>query len=109
MEAKAEALRKSGAKSSLHDTPDALQKIRFLPVGAANGWNGDAEYRLLLADGKFERVERIGTSTSTFTGAEERIKKIELTSYWPVGSEAHLVRSGILNCHSGECVLILEP
>jgi tetratricopeptide (TPR) repeat protein len=109
LEAKAEALRKGGAKSSLHDTRDALQKIRFLPLGGANGLNGDVEYRLLLAGGKIERVERIGTSTAEFAGAEERIKKAQLTGFWPVGSEAHLVRSGILNCHSGVCVLVLEP
>jgi tetratricopeptide (TPR) repeat protein len=109
LEAKAESLKKAGAKSSSLDSRDTLQKVRFLPLGPANGLNGDLEYKLLLAAGKIERVERIGTSSSEFAGAEERIKNAQLTGFWPVGSEAHLVRSGILNCHSGKCVLVLEP
>jgi hypothetical protein len=47
--ARAEALRKAGAKASLPDPHDALQKLRFLPLGPANGLTGTAEYKFIVA------------------------------------------------------------
>jgi hypothetical protein len=42
-------------------------------------------------------------------GAEERLKEAKLVGFWPAGSDANLVRSGMLNCHSGVCELVLMP
>jgi tetratricopeptide (TPR) repeat protein len=102
-----EALRQAGAKPSLHDPHKALTEIRTISLGSANGLNGTAEYRLLLREGKIERAEVIGLKQ--LEGGSERVKKAQFSGFWPAGSEANLVRNGILNCHSGVCELVLEP
>ncbi|HEY6374482.1 MAG TPA: DUF3857 domain-containing protein [Edaphobacter sp.] len=102
-----EALRQAGAKVSLHDSHKALQEIRTISLGPANGLNGTVEYRLLLSEGGIERAEAMGLKE--LEGGAERVKKARFAGFWPTGSNANLVRSGILNCHSGVCELVLEP
>ena len=41
-------------------------------------------------------------------GGEDRLKETKLAGLWPGGSQASLVRYGMLNCHSGVCELVLE-
>jgi tetratricopeptide (TPR) repeat protein len=105
--AKAEALKKTGAKSSVGDAKDDLLKIRTISLGPAKGLNGTAEYRMLLSEGKVERVEAAGTKV--VEGGPERLKTANLSGFWPAGSHAKLVRNGMLNCHSGVCELVLVP
>lgn len=107
LKAKAEALKKAGAKSSTPDPHIALQKLRTIPVGPAKGLDGTAEYRLLLSGGKVERAEAVGTKV--LEGGPERLKTLDLAGFWPMGSSAKLVRNGMLNCHSGVCELVLMP
>jgi tetratricopeptide (TPR) repeat protein len=107
LKAKAEALKKAGAKSSTPDPHAALQKLRTIPAGPAKGLDGTAEYRLLLSDGKIERAEQTGTKV--LDGAPERLKTLDLSSFMPKGSSAKLARNGILNCHAGVCELVLVP
>ncbi len=102
-----EALRQAGAKLSLHDSHKALQEIRTISLGPANGLNGTAEYRLLLSEGGIKRAEAMGLKE--LEGGAERVKKARFAGFWPAGSNANLVRTGILNCHSGVCELVLEP
>jgi tetratricopeptide (TPR) repeat protein len=107
LQERAEALRKAGAKSSVNDAQNKLQENRKIPLGAAKGLNGVAEYRLLLSSGKIVRAEKSGEKD--LPGGEERLKEAKLIGYWPTGSQASLVRSGMLNCHSGVCELVLLP
>ncbi|HWW96596.1 MAG TPA: DUF3857 domain-containing protein [Edaphobacter sp.] len=107
LQARAESLRKEGAKSSVGDAAAQLQKNRKIPLGPARGLNGVAEYRLLLSGGKVVRAEKSGDKD--LPGGEERLKEAKLVGFWPAGSEASLVRSGMLNCHSGVCELVLMP
>ncbi|MGD0444011.1 MAG: DUF3857 domain-containing protein [Edaphobacter sp.] len=107
LEAKADALRKAGEKSGIKDAHAKLQEARKLSLGAAKELDGVAEYRLLLSGGKMVRVEKSGDKE--LQGGKERLKEAKLTDYWPVGSQASLVRNGMLNCHSGVCELVLEP
>jgi tetratricopeptide (TPR) repeat protein len=102
-----ESLRKSGAKTLVQDPQKRLQELRTIPLGAANGLNGATEYRLLLSAGNVERAEKAGDKDPH--GAQEMLKKARLTDLWPAGSEAHLMRGGVLNCYSKVCELILEP
>jgi tetratricopeptide (TPR) repeat protein len=104
---RADALRKAGVHSSVHDAPSRLREIRTIPLGAAKGLDGVAEYRLLLSGGKVVRAERTGTKE--LVGAEDRLKKAKFNEFWPAESEANLVRNGMLNCHSGVCELVLVP
>ncbi len=107
LQARAEELQKAGAKSSVSDSPAQLQENRKLFLGAANGLNGVVEYRLLMSNGKVVRAKKSGDKE--LPGGEERLKKASLAGYWPVGSDADLVRNGMLNCHSGVCELVLMP
>ena len=107
LQGRADALRKAGAHSSIHDATSQLRVIRTIPLGAAKGLDGVAEYRLLLSGGKVVRAEKTGTKE--LVGAEDRLKEAKLNQFWPAESEANLVRNGMLNCHSGVCELVLEP
>ena len=100
-------MKKEGAKPSPGFLPVQMQQKRTIPLGAARGLNGVAEYRLLLSGGKVARAEKSGEKE--LPGGEERLKEAKLVGYWPAGSEANLVRNGMLNCHSGVCELLLLP
>ncbi|WP_260735102.1 DUF3857 domain-containing protein [Tunturiibacter lichenicola] len=103
----ADALRKGGAKSSIHDAQGKLLELRTYTLGPAKGLNGEAEYHLLLSDGMVARAEKAGTKE--LEGGEERLKAAKVADLWPPDSHANLVRSGIINCYSGVCKLILVP
>jgi hypothetical protein len=106
LQARVYVLLKAGAKSTVKDAHAKLQEIRTVPLGAAKGMDGVAEYRLLLSGGKIVRAEKTGTKD--LEGGEDRLKEAKLDGLWPVGSAASLVRSGMLNCHSGVCELVFE-
>jgi tetratricopeptide (TPR) repeat protein len=107
LQARIDELSKQGAKSTMGFIPAQMQKNRMVPLGAAKGMNGVAEYRLLLSGGKVVRAEKNGDKD--LPGAEDRLKEAKLVGYWPTGSQASLVWSGMLNCHSGVCELLLLP
>jgi tetratricopeptide (TPR) repeat protein len=105
--AKADALRKSGARTSVTDARTALQKLRTVPLGPAAGMNGVAEYKMLLSGDEVLRVEPSGENT--LAGGEARLKRTKLPGFMPTGSNAQLVLVGMLNCHAGVCELVLVP
>jgi tetratricopeptide (TPR) repeat protein len=107
LQARAEQLQKAGAKSSVSDAPAKLQENRKISLGAASGLNGVAEYRLLMSGGKVVGAKKSGDKE--LPRGVERLKEASLVGYWPVGSDATLVRNGMLNCHSGVCELVLMP
>jgi len=106
LQQRADVLRKAGAKSSIHDARGRLREIRTISLGAAGGLDGVAEYRLLLNRGRVVRAEKNGIKE--LKGGEDRLKGAKLDEFWPTGSEATLVRNGMLNCHSSVCELVLE-
>jgi tetratricopeptide (TPR) repeat protein len=103
----AEALQKTGAKSSVTNANKKLQEDRKIPLGLAKGLDGVAEYKMLMSGGKVVQAKRSGDKD--LPGGEERVKEAKLVGFWPAGSEANLVRSAMLNCHSGVCELVLMP
>jgi tetratricopeptide (TPR) repeat protein len=107
LQALAEALQKTGARSSVTDANKKLQENRKIPLGPARGLDGVAEYRLLMSGDKVVQAKKSGDKD--LPGAEERLKEAKLVGFWPAGSDANLVRSGMLNCHSGVCELVLMP
>ncbi len=107
LQALAEALQKTGAKSSMTDANKKLQEDRKIPLGPANGLNGVAEYKLLLSGNKVVQAKKSGDKE--LPGGEERVKEAKLVGFSPAGSDANLVRMGMLNCHSGVCELVLMP
>jgi len=88
------------------ETPGG-QEARTVALGPSDGRSGVAEYRMLLAAGKAERVEASGEKT--IRGAEEMIKAADFSKYFPANSNAKLVKHGMVNCYSGKCSLVLEP
>ena len=93
----------------MSDAHAKLQDDRKIPLGPAKGMNGVTEYRLLLSDGKVVRAEKNTLDDKkNIPGGEDRLKETKLAGLWPNGSQANLVRYGMLNCHSGVCELVLE-
>ena len=45
----------------------------------------------------------------TVDGSEAMLKGLDLTKLFPEGSDAKLVRQGMINCAAGRCELVLEP
>jgi tetratricopeptide (TPR) repeat protein len=107
LKAKIEQMNRAGAKVAINDAQAKVQGMRRIPLGPANGRDGVAEYKLLMSADGITRVAP--TTDQTLPGAVELIEKAKLTSYFPRGSEARLVRVVMLNCHSGVCELVLEP
>jgi tetratricopeptide (TPR) repeat protein len=107
MQERAKALRKEGARTSVEDGSKKLRENRTISLGAARGMNGVAEYSLLLSGGKITRAEKSGTKE--LPGGEDRLKEAKLAGFWPTGSQASLMKNGMLNCHSGVCELVLMP
>ena len=105
--AKADELRKVGAKSTTKDAPSTLQKLRTLQLGPAAGLNGTAEYRILLNAEKVERVE--ATGDKTLADGDKRLLKADFKGWVPEGSKAALVKVVLLNCHSAMCDVVIEP
>jgi len=109
--AKADRLRAPGKKTDANGTTEAakqrMQKERTFALGAAGGLSGTAEYRLLLRSGGIEKME--ATGSREIAGASELAAKARLSIFWPAGSEAALVRVGMVSCHGGVCELVLEP
>ena len=107
LEARVQVLRRAGAKSSASDAHKTLQDLRIIPLGAAKGLSGTAEYRLLLSHGKVEREEPIGNRR--LEAGDNHLKAFDVREFWPTDSEARLVRLGMLNCHANVCEVVLEP
>ena len=105
--AKADVLRKAGAKSSVSNAPTGLQKLRTLPLGPAQGLNGAAEYRMLLSADKVQRVTPTGDKR--LPAGDDRLLKADFKGWMPVGSMAAIVKIVLLNCHSGVCEAVVEP
>ena len=66
-----------------------------------------AEFKLLISADGVQRAERVGNKE--VAKGEETVMKAKMKAFVPVGSDARLVRAGILNCHSDVCELMLEP
>ncbi|MEO6807225.1 MAG: DUF3857 domain-containing protein, partial [Edaphobacter sp.] len=81
LQARVDALKRTGAKSTVKDAHAKLQEIRKFPLGAAKGLDGVAEYRMLLNNGKVAKAEKTGTKE--LEGGEERLKDAKLTGLWP--------------------------
>jgi tetratricopeptide (TPR) repeat protein len=107
VQALAGALPRTGGKSH---TPMAaaekLQELREVKLGPANGRSGNAEYRVLLKDGKAVKADPTGWKT--VPGANDMILKADFSRLFPVGAETSLVRVGYVNCHQSVCEFMLQ-
>ena len=98
------------------------QARRTFPLGPANGRHGTAELNLLLAKGQvvlakpltppvIPGVEPVSSPNAApaLEAATDLVKRADLHSLFPPGSNAQLVRRGIVNCAGSSCQLVLEP
>ncbi len=93
------------------------RKLRTLPLGPAKGRHGTTELRLLLVDGSVTDTGPFSTdltmSNSSYkpdlTDGPTLLKAVDLHQLLPPGSNAHLIRNGIVNCFSTVCQLVLVP
>ena len=89
------------------DSKKVEQEDRTVALGPYSGSKVVAEYRLLLSQGKVEVDEP--TTDKTIGGADGMLKAASFANLFPEGSDAKLVRQGIVNCGSGKCEIVLEP
>jgi tetratricopeptide (TPR) repeat protein len=94
---------KSGADP---DAGKSEQQLRTISLGPS-GLRGVAEYRLLLSHGQVVRSELTGDDK--LNGGEELLNRARMPKFFPEGSDAKLVRQGVINCVAGQCQLVLEP
>lgn len=106
LEARADVLK---AGSNEGDAHRDLQALRTLKVGASEGRSGTAEFRLRIVAGRVAEAAGPGMEGKTIAGGEAMVKRLELKDWWPAGSEATVVRTGVLNCHQAVCELVLMP
>jgi len=106
VQALADALRASGVKAATGNVGLKLQEVRKVQLGAASGRSGNAEYMILLRNGK--AVKANPTGTKTVAGAEEMIEKANFADFFPAGVAMSLVRVGYVNCHQTVCELMLQ-
>jgi tetratricopeptide (TPR) repeat protein len=105
-----DALLNAGVMSTVGTQDDPyrkLESLRTIPLGTFNGLNGRASYRILLKDGKVAKVEEL--PNEEIQGGSDMVSKAKLPVLWPAGSHATLIRYGFIDCHSGDCGLILQP
>lgn len=103
------------ASSALARADD--QQLRTLSLGSAKGRHGTAELRALLVDGKIvatgpfadTNVLSAPGSAPRLADADQLLKAGDLHSLLPPGSRAHILRSGIVNCHNSTCEFVLLP
>jgi tetratricopeptide (TPR) repeat protein len=76
-------LRRGGAKSTAPIPGNKLLALRTIPLDAAKGRSGQAEYRLLLKDGKASKTEPTGDKS--VPGATDMIANANFTSFFPGG------------------------
>jgi tetratricopeptide (TPR) repeat protein len=107
LQALADALLRSGVKSTAPIPANKLLELRTVHLGAADGRNGNAEYRVLLKDGRAIKVEPTGTKS--IPGADAMISRAVFTHYFPTGIPTALVRIAYVNCHAKVCELLFEP
>ncbi len=86
----------------------ALQTMRTLPLPSALAHDGHASYKLLMTKAGVKRAEP-STATDLPGGTALLVKAKLPADAFPPGSEAVLMREGMLNCHSGACELVLLP
>jgi hypothetical protein len=103
-----DALKKKGISAGDTNMQSELTKQRTIRVGTKTGGNLLLEYSFVIEDGKIVLIRK---SPSDYPMANEdaMLKRANFEGWIPQGSDAHLLRKGTLNCHSGICELVLHP
>jgi tetratricopeptide (TPR) repeat protein len=89
------------------DVDKSDQQMRTVALGASHGRVGTGEYRMLMAGGRVEKA--VASGDEKLEGAETMLKSADFTAFFPQGSTAKLVRTGMVNCVAGKCEVVLEP
>jgi tetratricopeptide (TPR) repeat protein len=107
LQTRADALRLAGVVSNIADPGEALLSLRTIPLDVTNAETGEVEYRILLKAGKAIQTEP--NAARPIPGVDESIARADFSRLFPANSQAQIVRTAHVNCHSGVCELILEP
>lgn len=99
--------RKGTTGKSMGDASMALQGLRKLRIGPAEGRSGTADYTVLMEKGHVDAVK--AGDSSTLHGGDPMVKRVVAEGWWPRDSDAKMLRQGILNCHSGVCEFVMLP
>jgi tetratricopeptide (TPR) repeat protein len=83
------------------------EEVRGYSLGAPGNRKGMAQYRLLIGHGQVLEVKPAGEKT--IEGADQLLRRAKVRELIPEGSDAKLVRTGMLNCYAAECQLVLLP
>ena len=109
LEARVSALKQKGTKAAAGGPVNPLLKLRVLPVGKSAGKGGFEEYSFVLSKGTVADMQRAPGKDAVLTDGEAMVRRANLLEWTPPGSSAKLVRTGTLNCHSGDCEFIVYP
>jgi hypothetical protein len=103
-----DALKKKGISAGDTNMQSELTKQRTIRVGTKTGGNLLSEYSFVIANGKIV-LTRKSPSDHPIASEDAMLKRAGFEGWIPQGSDAHLLRKGTLNCHSGICELVLYP
>ena len=105
-----ERLRSAGAKSMVGDARAALQRMRTFEVKRPANLKGWGTFRVELA-GDGVRESALVQGAPTLKPMTEELKRTVIAGAVPKGSQARLVRDGVLSCSSGaaKCEFVLMP
>jgi hypothetical protein len=103
-----DAMKKKGISAADTNMQSEHTKQRTIRVGTKTGGNLLLEYSFDIEDGKIVLIRK---SPSDYPMANEdaMLKRANFEGWIPQGSDAHLLRKGTLNCHSGICEVVLHP
>jgi len=106
LKAAVDRARKAGGKSPVKDWRAALQAMRTIPLGPAEGRVGSAEYRILISQGKADRVHALGHGLPK---GDTLLLSTNFSEFTPHGEKGRILITGYLNCLSETCELVIEP
>jgi tetratricopeptide (TPR) repeat protein len=89
------------------ESSEKLQGLRKLPLGAAEGRSGTADYTVLMESGHVDAVK--GGANNALHNGDEMVKRLVAQGWWPKNSNAKMQRRGYLNCHSEVCEFVMLP
>jgi tetratricopeptide (TPR) repeat protein len=103
-----DALKKKGVSAGEANLQSELAKQRTIPIGTRAGANLLLECSFVIAAGKVVLISK-SPSDHPVANEDAMLKRANFAGWIPQDSDAHLLRKGTLNCHSGACDLVVYP
>jgi tetratricopeptide (TPR) repeat protein len=103
-----DALKEKGVSAGETNIQSELTKQRTISLGTRAGGNLLLECSFVIANGKIVLIRK-SPSNHPDVNEDVMLKRANFEGWIPQDSDAHLLRKGTLNCHSGACELVVYP